>query len=113
MEKQLWVKRIADRVKAGETKIDDAVRSVMELVQEVQAAQADMSISPIVTDAAMVKLMQSLTALQTARTAVVGGHKRLDKIADDMGMRTTGVGFDFKYQSDDSEPVEALDRAHG
>jgi hypothetical protein len=115
MEKQLWVKRVADRVKAGETKIDEAIRSVMELVQEVHAAQADMRISPIVTDPAMMKLTQSLTALQSARTAVVGGHKRLDKIADDMNLRTTGVGFDFKYMSDESEAAhdEALERAHG
>jgi hypothetical protein len=115
MERQLWVKRIADRVKAGETKIDEAIASVMELVQEVQAAQGDMGVSPIVTDAAMMKLMQSLTALQSARTSVVGGHKRLDKIADDLGLRTTGVGFDFKYMSDESEPAqdEVLERVNG
>jgi hypothetical protein len=115
MERQLWVKRVADRVKASETKIDEAMRSVMELAQEVQAAQADMSVSPIVTDAVMIKMTAALTALQSSRTAVVGGHKRLDKIAEDMGLRTTGTGFDFKYLSDDREVTadQSLEQAVG
>jgi hypothetical protein len=115
MERQLWVKRIADRVKTSETKIDEAMRAVMDLVQEVHAAQTDMSVSPIVTDAAMIKLTASMAALQTARTSVVGGHKRLDKIAEDLNLRTTGVGFDFKYLSDDSEVTadQPLERAVG
>ena len=115
MERQLWVKRVGDRVKTGETKIDEAILAVMELVQEVQSAQSDMSVSPIVTDAAMTKLMGSLTALQSARSAVVGGHKRLDKIAEDMNLRTTRIGFDFKYLSDDSEVTgdAELQRAFG
>jgi len=115
MERQLWVKRVADRVKSSETKIDEAMRSVMELVQEVHAAQTDMSVSPIVTDAAMIKLTAAMTALQTARTSVVGGHKRLDKIAEDLNLRTTGVGFDFKYMSDESQPAadDIAERAVG
>jgi hypothetical protein len=96
MERQLWVKRIGDRVKVGEANIDAAIRSVMELVTEVQAAQSDMTVSAIVTDPALAKLVDSLASLQAARTAVVSGHRRLDKIAGDLSLRTTGLGFDQK-----------------
>jgi hypothetical protein len=114
MERQLWAKRVGDRIKAGESKIDDAIRSVMELVQEVQTAQSDMSVSPTVTDTAMVKLMESLTALQTARTSMVSSHRRLDKIGQSLGLRTTGVGFDFKYLvGDEGAADEALEQAVG
>ena len=114
MERQLWAKRVGDRIKAGETKIDEAIRSVMELVQEVQTAQGDMSVSPTVTDSAMVKLMESLSALQTARTSMVSSHRRLDKIGRDIGLRTTGVGFDFKYMSSESEIADQpLEQVNG
>jgi hypothetical protein len=114
MERQLWVKRVGDRVKAGETKIDEAILSVMELVQEVQTAQADMSVSAIVSDPALAKLIEGLAALQTARTAIVGSHRRLDKIAGDLSLRTVGLGFDFKYaQSETGAADEERERAIG
>ena len=116
MERQLWVKRVGDRIKTSEAKIDEAMQSVMALMQEVQSAQSDMSVSPTVTDTAMVKLMAGLSALQDARSSVVGGHRRLDKIAGDLNLRTVGLGFDFKVPTSEGEigaADEVLERAVG
>jgi hypothetical protein len=115
MERQLWVKRIGDRVKAGETKIDEAIRSVMDLVVEVHAAQADARVSATVSDPALIKLMESLGALQAARTSVVSGHRRLDKIAGDLSLRTTGLGFDQKPPTNhhEADAEEGLERVYG
>jgi hypothetical protein len=96
MDNQLWGKRIADRVRAGEIKIDEAIRSVMELVTELQTAQVDMKVSATATDASMTKLIESLGSLQVARTAIVSGHRRLEKLGNDVGVRTTNVGPDYK-----------------
>jgi hypothetical protein len=107
MERQLWVKRVADRLYAGEAKVDESMRAIMELVQEVQAAQADMNLSAVTVDGTLTKLVEGLSALQTARTALVGGHRRLEKTAHDLGLRTTGIGGDPVKPPPTVEDVDA------
>jgi hypothetical protein len=110
MERQLWAKRVADKLVVTETKIDEAMRAMMDLVAEVQAAQTDMSVSPTHTDPALAKLMESLATLQSARSSAVSGHRRLARLAADLHMRTTGIGYDIPttvtpdYEESEEQP---------
>jgi flagellin-like hook-associated protein FlgL len=103
MEKALWGKRIADKIHAGENQIDEAIRSTMNIIAEVQSAQADMNVSAVATDPSIAKLVDALSALQQARTSLVAGHRRLEKLGETLDMRTVawGVGKPLGLEQDE------------
>lgn len=92
MEKALWGKRIADKLHAGEKQIDDAIRMAMDVIAEVQAAQGDMNVSAVATDSSIAKLVETLNSLQQARSNLVAGHRRLEKLGEGLGIRPVGIG---------------------
>lgn len=90
MEKALWGKRIAGKIHAGEKNIDEAVRSLSELVAEIHSAQADMNVSAVSTDPSLAKVIEAMALLQQARTSLTTGHRRLEKLGDSLGIRAIG-----------------------
>jgi hypothetical protein len=111
MDQSLWAKRIADRIHTGEQNLDQCIASMMDVVVEIQKAQADMDVSPVATNASLSKFMETLTLLQDARTATVAGHRRIEKLGDALGIRTTGVGFNYKGIDDGTEAAPSERRA--
>lgn len=90
MEKDIRAQRVAAKVHAVERSIDDTLALAAELMIEMRAASADYELAAQVSDSAFAKLVDAMTELQAARTSVVASHKRMDKIREALGLRTTG-----------------------
>jgi hypothetical protein len=59
------------------------------------------------TDSTFAKLVEAMTALQTARTSVVSTHRRLDTIREALGLRTVAGLSPNKIDTDGESNVEA------
>lgn len=106
MEKEFWGKRVGNKFRAGEKQIDAAVVALMEVVSEVQQAQADLAVSAVATNPTLAKVMEAIMHLQEARTDMVSGHRRIEQLGNELGIRTTANGPIYKG-IDRSESVEA------
>jgi len=91
MDKAFHAQRVTNKIAAAEKSIDEAMALAAELLVEMKVAQDGLELSPVVTDTAFAKITEAMTQLAQARTSIVTGHKRLVKIADVAGIRTTGV----------------------
>ena len=112
MDQSLWAKRIADRIHTGEKNLDQCITSIMDVVVEIQKAQADLNVSAVSTNASLSKFMETLALLQDARTSTVTGHRRIEKLGEALGIRTTGVGFiPGKVTDDEVEATPSERRA--
>lgn len=89
MEKDIRAQRVAAKVHAVERSIDDTLALAAELMIEMRAASTDFELAAQVSDGAFAKLVDAMTELQAARTSVVASHKRMDKIREALGLRTT------------------------
>lgn len=108
MDKSLWAKRIADRIHTGEKDLDQCITSMMEVVAEVQKAQADLNVSAVSTDSSLSKFMEALALLQQARSSTVAGHRRIEKLGEALNIRTTGFGINpgkTMVQDDEQAPA--------
>jgi hypothetical protein len=92
MEKALWGKRVVDKLYAGENNIDATIRSLSELMMEIQDAQADLNVSAVATNPVLSRVVEAMAALQQARTSLTNGHRRLEDLGKELGVRTTGYG---------------------
>lgn len=115
MEKEIRVQRVAAKVHAVERSIDDTLALAAELMIEMRGASADFNVAAQASDGAFAKLIEAMTELQSARSSVVASHKRLDKIREQLGLRTVG-GLALKEFVDTSEEVRmeaSVTRLHG
>ena len=87
MEKVFVAQRVAKKIWEAEAQIDEAIREATELLADVLKAPVDMGVSPIVVDESQAKIMESLVALSTARTAMVAAHAELNKAKLRVGIR--------------------------
>ena len=92
MDKAFWGKRIAAKLHSGEKHIDDTICSLMDLIRDVQEAQADMNVSAVATNAGLAKAMEAMSLLQEARTSLTASHRRFEQLGEQLGIRTTGYG---------------------
>jgi hypothetical protein len=116
MEKEIRVQRVAAKVHAVERSIDDTLALAAELMIEMRGASADLELAAQVSDGAFAKLVEAMGELQAARTNVVASHKRMDKIREALGLRTTAGLSTGKTLIDDSEDVHMeanVARLHG
>ena len=102
MDKEIRAQRVAAKVHAVERSIDDTLALAAELMVEMRGACVDMELAAQVSDSAFSKLVQAMTELQASRTSVVASHKRMDKIREALGLRTT-AGFVGKTLLDEEE----------
>lgn len=103
MEKSLWAKRVIDKLHGGERNIDTAIRSLTELMNEVQDAQGDLNVSAVATNPSLAKIMEAMMSLQEARTHLTASHHRLDKLGKVLQMRTTSFSTPLKISPDEQE----------
>lgn len=100
MEKALWGKRVEHKIHVSEAKLDETVQAVFDLVSEIHAAAADMNVSAVSTNPSLTKLMETAALLQDARTALIAGHHRIEKLGKGLDIRPVGFG-PTKVESDD------------
>lgn len=116
MDKEIRAQRVAAKVHAVERSIDDTLVLAAELMVEMRGASADYKLAAEASDGAFAKLVQAMTELQAARSSVVGSHKRMDKLREFLGIRTTGGPMPGKGITDDQELVQveaSVARLHG
>jgi glutamine phosphoribosylpyrophosphate amidotransferase len=92
MDGNIAAQRVMNKLHATEASIDKAIEDAAALMTELLAAQQAVNASPLVTDAAFAKITAALGALQGARSAVLGSHRRLEKVRDELGLRTVAFG---------------------
>lgn len=96
MEKVFVAQKVARKLFATEAALDAAMTEAAELMSEMLKARAELNLSATVGDAASAKLVEAISALGQARTAVVGAHAELDQVRVRIGVRTKGLGFQDK-----------------
>ena len=105
MEKVFVAKQVAAKLFATEASVDQALVEASEFMAEVLKARKDVNTSVVFADGVQVKLMEAISALSAARTAMVGVHNELAEAQLRLGIRTK---MDFE-----DKPGHLLMRAQG
>lgn len=109
MEKVFVAQQVAKKLMAAEASLDATITETSELMAQVLQSQRDLSLSPVATEAATAKLVETMAALGQARSAIVGCHKELDELRLRMGLRTRMAGFLDKPPAVNSEQTSLRD----
>jgi|EndMetStandDraft_4_1072995.scaffolds.fasta_scaffold100695_2 hypothetical protein len=88
MEKVFVVRRVASKLHATETAIDNAMTQAAELMADALAARKELNLSAVVVDDASAKIVAAIKALGEARTAMVEAHSELNEVKLRIGVRT-------------------------
>ena len=96
MEKAFVVKQIANKLIGTERSLDATLVEASELMAHLIKARRDLNLSATFGDAAATKLIEAISALGEARTAIVGCHGELNEARLRLGVRTTMVGIEEK-----------------
>ncbi len=99
MEKAFVAQRVATKLFASEKAVDSALAEVAGLVADMIQARKDLGLSAVVGEAAQAKLVEAMTALGTARSAVIVAHGQLDETKLRLGIRTKLAGYEDKSTS--------------
>lgn len=92
MEKMLVAQGVANKLFASENAIDEALSQASVLLSGLLTARQEMNLSATAGDEIMVKVTAAISALSTARTAMVGAHADLDVLKAQVGIRTKMFG---------------------
>jgi hypothetical protein len=111
MEKVFVAQRVATKLFATENAVDAAMTEAAELMSDMLKARKDLALSATVGDAAMAKLVEAISALGEARTAMVTMHGQLEETKLRMGIRTKMNGFENKNQAQLDEHLQTLRQA--
>jgi hypothetical protein len=93
MEKVFVAQRVATKLFATENAVDAAMSEAAELMSDMLTARKDLGLSATVGDAAMAKLVEAISALGEARTAMVTMHGQLEETKLRIGIRTKMGGY--------------------
>ena len=88
MEKAFVAQRVAKKLFVTEAAVDGALSEAAELMSELLTARKEVNTSLVFADDVQVKLMEAMTALSNARTAMVGVHNELNEAQLRLGVRT-------------------------
>lgn len=88
MEKVFVAKQVATKLFATEAAVDQALVEASEFMAEVLKARKEVNTSVVFADDVQVKLMEAISALSAARTAMVGVHNELAEAQLRLGIRT-------------------------
>ena len=92
MEKAFVAQRVAAKLFATEASVDQAMVEATELMADLLKARKDVNASMVFADDVQVKLMEAISALSQARSAMVGVHGQLAGSTLRPGIRTEMVG---------------------
>ncbi len=94
MEKAFVAQGVAKKLFATEAAVDGAMIEATELMSQMLTARNDVNVSLVFADDVQVKMMEAISALSAARTAMVGVHKELNEAKLRLGIRTKMSGQD-------------------
>jgi ABC-type sugar transport system substrate-binding protein len=94
MEKAFVAQRVATKLFATETAVDQAMVEATELMADLLKARTDINVSMVFADDVQVKLMAAIKALSEARTSMVGVHNELHEAQLRIGVRTKMNGVE-------------------
>ncbi len=96
MEKVFVAQRVANKLFSTENAVDAALAEATELMSVMLRARADLGLSATVGDQAASKLIEAISALGEARSAMVAAHAQLDETRLRIGIRTKLAGVEDK-----------------
>jgi len=105
MDRTEVIAGVAGELYATEKAVDDAITHATTLVQAMIGARAALSISPVAGAGSQAKAIEAITALSTARDAVVACHSELQKDHRRLGYGTYAVGPVNKPDQWDDRPM--------
>ena len=94
MENVFVAQRVAKKLFVTEAAVDGALAEAAELMSEMLRARKDVRVSMVFADDVQVKMIEAMTALSEARTAMVAVHNELNEAKLRLGIRTTMGGAD-------------------
>jgi hypothetical protein len=106
MEKAFVVQKVAKKLISAERSLDASIAEAAELMADLLNARREMNLSATVGDVAAIKLMEAMSALGQARTAMVGCHKELNETRLRLGIRTRMVGIEEKDEVAPAQPAD-------
>ncbi|HEX5378287.1 MAG TPA: hypothetical protein VFW47_06915 [Phenylobacterium sp.] len=92
MEKAFVAQRVATKLFATEAAVDQAMVEATEMMADLLKARQDVNASMVFADDVQVKLMEAISALSQARSAMVGVHGELAEAKLRLGIRTKMAG---------------------
>ncbi|MFZ4607085.1 MAG: hypothetical protein ACOYM5_12585 [Caulobacter sp.] len=93
---------MARKLFATEHALDAAMTEAAELMADLLKARKDLNLSAVVGDAAPSKLVEAMSALAEARTAIVSVHNELNDVKLRIGVRTKMTGWEDKPPESDT-----------
>ena len=96
VEKVFVAQRVANKLFSTENAVDAALAEATELMSVMLRARADLGLSATIGDQAASKLIEAISALGEARSAMVAAHAQLDETRLRIGIRTKLAGVEDK-----------------
>jgi flagellar hook-basal body complex protein FliE len=92
VDKTLIAQTVANKLFSSEKALDAAIAETAALLTGVAEARMEARVSMVATDASTAKIMQALSLLSEARTAMAEAHVELDHVKTKIGVRTKMIG---------------------
>jgi len=96
VEKVFVAQRVATKLFATENAVDAALAEASELMADMLQARKDLGLSAVFGDTAAARVVDAISALSTARTAMVAAHNELNESKLRIGIRAKMAGFEDK-----------------
>jgi hypothetical protein len=98
VEKAFVAQRVANKLFATENAVDSAMAEATEMMAELLRARKDLGLSATVGDSVVSKVVEAISALSEARTAMVSAHGELAELKLRVGIRTKLSGVEDKVE---------------
>jgi hypothetical protein len=108
VERALVAQKVANELFSTEEAIDNAIAQTSKLVGELMIARREMGLSAVVGGEAITKATEAMTALATARAAVVTAHNELAETKLRVGIRTKLSGIGDKAEASASNELRRV-----
>jgi chloramphenicol 3-O-phosphotransferase len=108
MEKVFVATRVVKKLVETEAAVDQAFAESAELLSVMLKARKDVNADLKFADDVQAKLMEAMTALSEARTAMVGVHAGLEEAKLRLGIRTR-LAYELKQNLEADDQVEMRD----
>ena len=92
MDKQILMQGVATKLFAAESTIDSAIADTAALLSEMVEARKAARVSSTVDAKANAKVIEAMSALSAARTAMVEAHAEMNEVKLRLGVRTKMIG---------------------
>ncbi len=93
MDKTHVAQGVANQLWTAENAVDAAMVEASKLMTDLMQARQELRLSAVVADPAYAKIAEAISALSTARTAMVDAHNELAEAKLRVGIRTKLIGI--------------------